>query len=79
MPRKRQIGYVRKDLMWASCKTPARMVGTEPDPPEDAKNGLFSAMEGRPPCRPREFCKRHISGGFKLEGQWVSQLCVLAL
>ena len=41
-----------------SCKTPPRTVGTEPDPPEDTDNGLFSTMEGRPPCRPREFCKR---------------------
>src|ERR1035437_3657967 len=42
----------------AFCKTTARTVGTEPDPPEDGENGLVSTMEGRPPCRPREFCKR---------------------
>jgi hypothetical protein len=32
-----------------------KTAGTEPDPPEVAEIGLFSTMEGRPPCRPRFF------------------------
>ena len=39
-------------------KVAARTGGTEPDPPEDAPNSLSSAMEGRPSCRPLEFCQR---------------------
>ncbi len=59
----------------ASFKTLGRTVGTEPDPPKYGEHGPFSTMEGRPPCRPREFCKR-------LSGQqpfaWLS-LLLLAL
>src|SRR5450759_5076814 len=48
----------QKSEVGAFCKTPTRTVGTEPDPPGDGENGLFSTIEGRPPCRPRKFCKR---------------------
>ena len=52
---------MQKLLSSASCKTPGRTVGTEPDPPEDTEYDMFSTMEGRPPCRPQEFCKRFSS------------------
>jgi hypothetical protein len=36
----------------------SKTVGAESDPPENKKDCLFSPMEGRPPCRPQEFCMR---------------------
>ncbi len=41
----------------AASNTYTKPVGTEPAPPENHQNGLFSPLEGRPPCRPDSFCQ----------------------
>ncbi len=47
-------GCVEQDAIPVSK---ARTAGTEPGPPEDGENDLFSTMEGRPPCRPPYVCE----------------------